>query len=57
MEKLFLLFLMLCFSIPAMAQETNYVINSVDDGKKIVCTGKKIKVCRLGFNPTETIEI
>ena len=43
MKKLFLLFLMLCFAIPAMADETNNVINSVEDGKKIVCTGKKIK--------------
>lgn len=43
MKKLFLLFLMLCFAIPVMADETNNVINSVEDGKKIVCTGKKIK--------------
>lgn len=43
MKKLVLLFSMLCFALPVMADETNYVINSVEDGKKIVCTGKKIK--------------
>ena len=43
MKKLFVLFLMLCFSIPAMAKDTNYVINSVEDGAKLICTAKKIK--------------
>ena len=43
MKKILLSLLLLCFALPTMADEANYVINSVEDGKKIVCTGKKIK--------------
>ena len=43
MKKILLMFLLLCFAIPAMAEEQNYVIDSLKDGTKFVCTGKKIK--------------
>lgn len=45
MKKILLLFLMLCFALPSLAakKETNYVINTLENGTKLICTGEKYK--------------